>query len=86
MAAAVLTVAALAGVWIGAGALRRADATTPVRLAGSTPVAGGYRYVVQPGDTLWSIALQVEPGADPRPLVGELEGQLRGATLQPGDV
>jgi len=29
-------------------------------------------YVVQPGDTLWSIARQVAPGQDPRPVVDRL--------------
>ena len=41
-------------------------------------------YVVQPGDTLWSIAEQVEPGRDPRPLVQTLSAQLGGAGLEPG--
>jgi Tfp pilus assembly protein FimV len=29
-------------------------------------------YVVQPGDTLWSIARQLAPGRDPRPVVDAL--------------
>ena len=29
-------------------------------------------YVVQPGDTLWSIARRVAPGRDPRPVVDGL--------------
>jgi Tfp pilus assembly protein FimV len=29
-------------------------------------------YVVQPGDTLWSIANRVAPGQDPRPVVDRL--------------
>jgi hypothetical protein len=29
-------------------------------------------YVVEPGDTLWSIARQVAPGSDPRPVVDGL--------------
>jgi hypothetical protein len=29
-------------------------------------------YTVQAGDTLWSIALRVAPGRDPRPLVDQL--------------
>jgi Tfp pilus assembly protein FimV len=82
-----LTLAGLGGLWLGAGALRSADgAPAPIRLAGTTPVAGGYRYVVQPGDSLWSIAVRVEPDGDPRPLVDELEAQLHGATPQPGNV
>jgi nucleoid-associated protein YgaU len=32
------------------------------------PVARS-RYVVQPGDTLWSIAVEKAPSDDPRPLV-----------------
>ena len=43
-------------------------------------------YVVQPGDTLWSIARRADPGADPRPLVDRLVevNDLRGA-LHAGD-
>jgi len=46
--------------------------------------AAAHVYVVQPGDTLWSIAQRVEPGADPRPLVQQLSAELEGAGLQPG--
>jgi Tfp pilus assembly protein FimV len=43
-------------------------------------------YVVQPGDTLWSIARRVAPGRDPRPVVDALvrSNDLRGGGLQPG--
>ena len=42
-------------------------------------------YVVQPGDTLWSIARRVAPGQDPRPVVDGLiaANDLRGG-LQAG--
>jgi len=30
-------------------------------------------YVVEPGDTLWSIARRVAPGRDPRPVVDGLQ-------------
>jgi Tfp pilus assembly protein FimV len=42
-------------------------------------------YVVQPGDTLWSIARQVAPDRDPRPVVDALveANDLRGG-LQAG--
>ena len=36
--------------------------------SGSEPVSSS-RYVVRPGDTLWSIAERVSPGTDPRPVV-----------------
>ena len=48
-------------------------------------IPGGYLYVARPGDTLWSIASQIQPGGDPRPLVAELEQQLHGAELAVGD-
>ena len=57
-----------------------------MRLPGSTPVAGGYAYVVRPGDTLWSIASRLEPGRDPRPLVDRLSSQVRGGRLLAGSV
>lgn len=31
-----------------------------------TPVGNGTEYIVQPGDTLWSIALDHAPNSDPR--------------------
>ena len=42
-------------------------------------------YVVEPGDTLWSIARRVAPGRDPRPVVDALieVNDLRGG-LQAG--
>ncbi len=45
------------------------------------------RYTVQPGDTLWSIAVERFPG-DPREGVWELEqrNRLRSATIVPGQV
>jgi LysM repeat protein len=43
--------------------------------------------VVQPGQTLWSIAQQVAPGADPRGTVGQLErlNGLAGPQVYPGE-
>ena len=49
------------------------------------PTATGVDYVVQPGDTLWTIAQQARPHADPRPLVHDLAEQLGGTSLQAGD-
>ncbi|HVB93396.1 MAG TPA: LysM peptidoglycan-binding domain-containing protein [Acidimicrobiales bacterium] len=51
-------------------------------LAGTThPLA----YTVQPGDTLWSIAVAVDPSADPRPLVATLASQTGSYTVEPGE-
>jgi Tfp pilus assembly protein FimV len=41
-------------------------------------------YVVQPGDTLWSIARKVAPGGDTREVVGRLAESAGGAALVPG--
>jgi nucleoid-associated protein YgaU len=56
-----------------------APASAPVR--GPDPIV----YVVQPGDTLWSIARQAQPEGDVRPLVARLERANHGARLRVGD-
>lgn len=45
----------------------------------------GAVYVVQPGDTFWSLALQLAPGADPRPMVDRMVAAHGGASLQAGE-
>ena len=49
------------------------------------PVARS-RYVVQPGDTLWSIAVEMAPSEDPRPLVDAISSAnaIDPTTLAPG--
>lgn len=42
-------------------------------------------YVVQPGDTLWSIAERVAPDSDPRPIVAELRERNGASELEVGD-
>jgi hypothetical protein len=81
-----LTIAVLVGLWLGAGALTamRPKPATGVRLAGASLV-GGQRYVVRPGDTLWSIAVALDPSGDPRPVVDDLTAQLDGSSLRPGE-
>jgi nucleoid-associated protein YgaU len=57
-------------------------------LAGETGAGGPERqYRVQPGDTLWSIAVRTFPG-DPREGVWELteRNDLTSATIVPGQV
>lgn len=80
----VVTLAALAGVWAGAGAMSASRAPRLDVLPGSVKTPGGYLYVVRPGDTLWSIASRLEPGGDPRALVAQLESQVPGGSLVPG--
>jgi nucleoid-associated protein YgaU len=55
-------------------------------VAGPAHVAP-HRYVVRPGDTLWSIARGVQDG-DPRPLVDAIQAANRAdpGALVPGQV
>jgi Tfp pilus assembly protein FimV len=66
-------VQALAGLGSGPGGSPRPE-----------PISGE-EYVVQPGDTLWSIAGRLDPDADPRALVDALRAANGGADLQVGD-
>lgn len=74
VAIAVATVAAVALTTQG---VQADDGTAPVT---GEPV----RHVVAPGESLWSIAEQLAPGADPRPIVHELERSAGSASLQVG--
>ncbi len=42
-------------------------------------------YVVQPGDTLWTIATRVDPTGDPRPLVARLYAETGTYAIVPGE-
>jgi hypothetical protein len=68
----VLTVAR-AGVAFGGSSLASADRLPHV-----------HQVVVQPGDSLWSIAERVAPGHDPRPIVDALAGANGSSTLIAG--
>ncbi len=57
--------------------LSAADVSTPVP-------AGGETLLVQPGQTLWTIARDLQPSGDVRPLVDELAALNGGATLEAG--
>ncbi len=58
------------------------DRPQPVDV-GPVPVAG-QQYVVQPGDTLWSIASEVAPDTDPRAVVDALRATNGGPELEVG--
>lgn len=75
--AGVVQVAHLGAALLGGGPLTAPEEST------SRPAAA-HVYVVQPGDTLWSIAARTEPGADPRVLVQRLTDETGGAALRPG--
>ncbi|HKA94110.1 MAG TPA: LysM peptidoglycan-binding domain-containing protein [Acidimicrobiia bacterium] len=77
--AVAVAVAALVMVGKAGAALGDSPLAVPERRPAATP------YVVQPGDSLWSIAARLEPGRDPRPLVDALAVSRRGAPLVPGE-
>jgi hypothetical protein len=93
---AVLLLAALLFGLLALGATRAVEGVAAMRSAptsgsaadptGAAATAGGVAgvYVVQPGDTLWSIAERVVPGEDPRPIVDRLAEQAGGSALRPG--
>ena len=86
LAAAMIAIAALTTVL----ALARPDRVPPGE-ANPWPSTGDVSlpaelpgvYVVQPGDTLWDIALAIAPG-DPRALVHDLAEAAGGAALESG--
>lgn len=49
------------------------------------PGAPAARYVVQPGDTVWSIATELADGGDVRPVVDAIVDVRGTAPLQPGE-
>ncbi|HXQ90810.1 MAG TPA: LysM peptidoglycan-binding domain-containing protein [Acidimicrobiales bacterium] len=72
---------ALALPW---GGTRGPLATPGPALAGEV-IAHHARYDVRPGDTLWSIAVRLDPSGDPRPVVAQLAAQIGSGTVVPGE-
>lgn len=63
------------------GASGAVTASGPGGAAASTVVV----HIVEPGDTMWSIARSLQPSGDVRSLVDELVSANGGASLQIGD-
>ncbi len=79
----VVVVLVLAALTLLAFSLGRATTSDATR---GGPVAPRPTTVVQPGDTLWSIARRIEPGVDPRRTVERLSSlnDLGGRPIQAG--
>lgn len=50
-----------------------------------TALTGSTVYVVQPGDTLWSLASRFDRGGDPRPLAEAIAKETGSSTVVPGE-
>jgi hypothetical protein len=81
------TLLAVAGLLLLALALPLGGTGGNSHAAGSALAGNGHpvAYVVQPGDSLWSIAQRVNPSGDPRPLVAKLAAQVGSDTVVPGE-
>ncbi|WP_081863784.1 LysM peptidoglycan-binding domain-containing protein [Mycetocola saprophilus] len=56
-------------------------------VASSTPSDASFHYVtVESGDTLWQLAVSLDPSADPRDVIAEIRdlNQLQGSGLEAG--
>ncbi len=88
---AVALLVLVVAVLVAATALRSAlagpggGALTTSGSSGAFTAPASRIYVVQPGDSLWSIVRATGRGGDPRPQVDRLALQLAGRPLQPGD-
>lgn len=75
--------AVLATIVLGFGLLFLAYVSAGSSHAGAPSLAAGATVTVRPGDTLWSIAEQVQPNHDPRLVVDQLRALNR---LDPGSL
>jgi hypothetical protein len=77
--------------WLGLHQLTGASGDGPLTVAGRpvssvNPVlVSRTRMIVQPGDTLWSIARRSQAAGDIRPLVDAMASQRHGRALQVGE-
>ena len=73
---------AFAGFAPDAPSAATAASAGPVTVAGA---AAGSTVVVRPGDTFWSIARDLQPDGDIRPLVDQLVAAHGSTAIAPGD-
>jgi nucleoid-associated protein YgaU len=81
-----IAVAAVAAViWLAVAGQAQASGNAKAGRSGGGTVA---RVVVKPGQTLWGIAAQVDPGADPRVIIPQIVemNSLRSTAISVGQV
>jgi hypothetical protein len=76
--------------WVGLHRLTGASGGGPLTAPGqpvsiNAALVTHTRVIVQPGDTMWTIARRVQPSGDVRPLVSSLEAKRHGRPLQVGE-
>ena len=76
--------AALVGLGVVLVGARVGSALGGNSLAAAERLPHVQQVVVEPGDSLWSIAQRVAPGHDPRPIVDSLEAQVGTGPLHIG--
>lgn len=87
---AVITLVVLAalGILLGAGSLAGAGQAPSPSPGSATQIetrsVAAATHVVQPGDTLWSLARRIQPEGDIRPLVARLRAAHGPGPLLPG--
>jgi hypothetical protein len=81
---ALMGVAVASALWLGTSAMASQSQDRLQVLPGSVKTAHGYLYLVQPGDTVWSIATRLDPVGDPRPIADQIETEIGGTNLQVG--
>jgi len=83
----VILAASVTAARVLAGLLGSAPPATPEQVPAVRVVTVSHvTHVVQPGDTLWQIARDVQPGGDVRTLVDRLTKARHGRPLQVGEV
>ena len=85
--AAVVVLALFAGVQALASAVGLVPRPAPATSVAPAPAAGapaGAAHVVQPGDTVWSIARAASPDGDVRAIVDRIVARNGGPVLQVG--
>ncbi len=83
----VLSAIAVCGTLLGAGSLAGAGQATelsPSAISQAAAPSPAPVHIVQPGDTLWSVARGLQPDGDVRPLVARLRASSGGGPLVPG--
>ena len=82
IAVALVLVMARAGAALG-GSTPAASERHPAHFSAVTTTAKS--TVVQPGDSLWTVAERLAPDSDPRPVVDALSSARHGTELTPGE-